>query len=145
MIELVKKLLNELNIEYQEEQEVLFVSHLLNDFPYGIMIEIDESSKQINFISKLPIIFSNDVLSNGYIACNIVNKQLVEGCFYCDTSGEVWFNEGLYYGDSLITKKTLHYVLANINQVMEYIGKKMSLLSRNEITLEAYFDFIFNE
>lgn len=143
MIEHVEKLLKQLQIDYQKEEQTLFVSFLLQEFPFGVMIEINEAQSLMNFVTRLPILFKEEAISNAYIACNVVNKQLVEGCFYCDTHGEVWFNESFYYGNSKASINTLKYILSNINQCMEHVGKLIYQLSIDEITLEQYFDYIF--
>ena len=107
------------------------------DLPINIIILVDKEREIVTLQSPLPIIIPQDRYNAFAMASCIVNRSLMDGCFYFNyLSGDLHFRMSFNYLDSEIGKGAFNYMLFFACLAIDKYNDKFLKLSEQKMSLK---------
>lgn len=139
------EMLDDNKLEYQKNDDELFVSLTMNgeDIPIRIGIDVDKDMQFVTMFSTIPLVVAKDKRMDVAIATSQINFRLATGNFIFDFDNNyISFRISTCFMDSLISKTLLVRMLSIVCFTVDEYNDKFLMLVKGGLSLEKFLEVI---
>ena len=125
----------------KEEDYIVYYNETGDDLTMQCLIAIDESRQVVRFLSTLPMVFSEDKLVEGAVACCIVNSTIAYGSFDLSIpEGKLTYRMTYSIKDSIMGQDFYRQMRCLATTVLDKYNDKFVALSEGRMKATDFFN-----